>query len=123
MPHDKGGRGGVRALGLACMQTSCLPAAATGQSRQEHVAAVLLLCCSLSAFHVCTLYVIAAIIQYCIGAPGCSPCPPCMLAGPSANATLGYDWAIVSVGPPRTASNGRCRTGAAGNGPFNQGGG
>lgn len=56
-------------------------------------------------------------------AAGPTHCQLRMLAGPSANATLGYDWAIVSVGPPRTASNGKCRTGAAGNGPFSQGGG
>lgn len=68
---------------------------------------------------------IATVILGSAGHPADGPthCQPCMPAGPSANATLGYDWAIVSVGPPRTASNGKCRTGAAGNGPFSQGGG
>lgn len=31
--------------------------------------------------------------------------------GPSSNATLGYDWAIISGGPPSISAPGGCRNG------------
>lgn len=41
---------------------------------------------------------------------------PCLFVcktGPSRNTTLGYDWAIVSAGPPRTPGIKGCRTDVA----------
>lgn len=36
------------------------------------------------------------------------------LSGPSKNSTIAYDWAVITGGPPRTPSNGACRTGRLG---------
>lgn len=37
---------------------------------------------------------------------------PFTCAGPSADDSLGYDWAIVSGGPPKVETDGGCRTGS-----------